>query len=328
MDIINISPHCRFLVTGVAGFIGSNIAEALLDMGAIVVGIDNFSNGSMENIMDFLKNPNFQFIEGDICDYEFCSKVCNKIDYVLHQAAWGSVPKSIVDPISYNLNNISGFQNIIHAALTNNVKRFIYASSASVYGDNDDDVKTVGQEGRVLSPYALSKKVDEEIAAMYFQIYGMETIGLRYFNVFGQKQKYNSQYAAVIPKFAKALMRHQPITIYGDGTQRRDFTYVNNVVSANLKACVADSKACGKVFNVACGNSISVIELYQMMSKILKVDTDIIYKEKRKGDIDNSLADISQTELFLNYKPVYSFSEGLAKTIEWYNKEFSKIREV
>lgn len=318
MESLRLENGDLVLITGVAGFIGSNLAEKCLELGIRVRGIDNFSNGKIENIKEFLTNNNFEFYEGDICDYKLCEKICKDVKYVFHEAAWGSVPKSISKPLDYTLNNILGMHNMLHASYVNNVKTFVYASSASVYGDNDDKIKKVGREGNLLSPYALTKQTDEEIAKLYYRVYNFRTIGLRYFNVFGKKQNPYSEYSAVIPKFTKAILENKDIIINGTGTQSRDFTYIDNVVDANLKACVAPESANGRIFNVACGKNTSVNDIYKILSDILKKDTNVKYGEERKGDIKNSLADIEETYNVLKYKPIYNVREGLEKTVEWY----------
>ena len=323
METISSNKEKFILVTGVAGFIGANIAERCLELGFKVRGIDNFSNGRKENIIELIKNEKFEFVEGDICDYSSCDSICKDIDFVFHEAAWGSVPKSINQPLDYTHNNIVGTHNMMQSAYVNNVKKFVFASSASVYGDNDDDIKVVGNDGNVLSPYALSKKVDEELGKLYYHLYGLNTIGLRYFNVFGRKQNPYSEYSAVIPKFIKAILENKEIIINGNGEQSRDFTYIDNVIDANLKACFSPDSANGKVFNVACGENTSVNQLYKILSKILKRETNVKYGPERKGDIKNSLADISETKLQLGYKPQYKIEEGLEKTVDWYVKHLN-----
>lgn len=320
MEIINFKKDTLVLITGVAGFIGSNLAEQCLKLGLKVRGIDNFSNGRKENIAEFINNKNFEFIEGDICDYTICNKICASVDYVFHEAAWGSVPKSVKQPLEYTKNNILGTHNMMHASYINNVKTFVYASSASVYGDNEDEIKKIGIEGNVLSPYALSKKADEELGKLYHRLYGLNTVGLRYFNVFGRRQNPYSEYSAVIPKFIKAILEGKEIIINGSGEQSRDFTYIDNVIEANLKACMISPEKCGQVYNVACGHSTSVNELYQIISNILKKETKVIYGKERKGDIRNSLADIEKTREVLKYNPRYSLIQGLEKTVKWYVK--------
>ena len=318
MESIIFKKDTIVVITGVAGFIGSNIAEKCLKLGARVRGIDNFSNGRKENIKDLIENDKFEFVEGDICNYNICNEICTKADYVIHQAAWGSVPKSIKQPLDYTTNNILGTHNMLQASYVNKIKTFVYASSASVYGDNTDEIKKVGTEGNVLSPYALSKKTDEELGKLYYSLYGLNTVGLRYFNVFGRKQNPYSEYSAVIPKFVKAVLEGKDIIIHGTGEQSRDFTYIDNVVEANLRACLVSEEGYGKVFNVACGQSTSINELYKRIFYLLNKETNVTYSIERKGDIKNSLADIEDTKRILRYKPKYSLMQGLEKTIEWY----------
>jgi UDP-N-acetylglucosamine 4-epimerase len=251
-----------FLVTGSAGFIGSNLVETLLKRGYKVKGLDNLTSGKEENVKIFINNPNYKFIHGDIRSLDTCLEVCKGVDYVLHQAAWGSVPRSIEMPLLYEEINIKGTLNMLEAALRNSVKKFVYASSSSVYGDEPNLPKSEGIEGRLLSPYALTKRVNEEYARLYTELYGLETIGLRYFNVFGKRQDPNGPYAAVIPRFIKHLLHDEQPTIYGDGMQSRDFTYVENVVEANLKACLAPREAAGQVYNIAFGERIYLIDVF------------------------------------------------------------------
>lgn len=311
-------PDTKFLVTGGAGFIGSNIVEKILELNYKVRVLDNFSTGKKENIENFLQNSNFELIEGDIRDIEVCKKACQGIDYVLHQAAWGSVPRSIEMPLIYEEINIKGHLNMMEAARENRIKKFVYASSSSVYGDSTILPKKEGVEGKVLSPYALTKKVNEEYAKLYFNLYGLDTIGMRYFNVFGKKQNPDGFYAAVIPKFVKQLINNERPQINGDGETSRDFTYVDNVVEANLKACLANKSASGEAFNIAYGGRETLNNLYRKLSQLLSKEIEPIYKEERKGDIKHSNADISKAREFLKYEPKYSMDRGLELTIEWY----------
>jgi UDP-N-acetylglucosamine 4-epimerase len=251
-----------FLVTGGAGFIGSNLCEVLLDLGCQVRCMDNFSTGKRENIEGFLHNKNFTLIEDDIRNLEGCLVACEGVDYVLHQAAWGSVPRSIEMPLLYEEINIRGTLNMMEAARQQGVKKFVYASSSSVYGDHPVLPKKEGQEGELLSPYALTKRVDEEYGRLYKELYGLDTYGLRYFNVFGRRQDPDGAYAAVIPKFIKQLLNDEQPTINGDGKQSRDFTYIENVIEANLKACLASSDAAGQAFNIAYGGREYLIDIY------------------------------------------------------------------
>jgi len=309
-----------FLITGAAGFIGSNLVEAVLDLGYQVRGIDNFSNGRKENIEEFRDNQNFEFIEGDIRDYKTCLKAAEGADYILHQAALGSVPRSMREPLIYEDNNIKGTSNMMEAARANNVKKFVYASSSSVYGDSKELPKEEGKEGQVLSPYALTKSVKEEYAKLYTEAYGLECIGLRYFNVFGRRQDPFSEYAAVIPKFIKILKNGNQVEIYGDGEQSRDFTYIENVIEANLKACLADSKAAGEAFNIAYGERFTINQIYDLMCEKLDIERDAIYTAERPGDIKHRLADISKAEEFLNYDPDWDFKSVFEEAIEWYKE--------
>ncbi|MDD2375992.1 MAG: SDR family oxidoreductase [Clostridia bacterium] len=320
---LNFDKNSRFLITGAAGFIGSNIVEALLKMGYSVRALDNFATGKRENIDLFINNPNFEFIEGDICNFETCEKACQDIDYVIHQAALGSVPRSMKFPNIYQENNIGGTANMMEAAKLANVKRFVYASSSSVYGDSTILPKVEGNEGNILSPYALTKKTNEEYGKLYTQVYGLETIGLRYFNVFGRRQDPHSSYAAVIPIFVKKILNNESPTINGDGLQSRDFTYIENVIEANLKACLAPSEACGKAYNIAYGENITLNELYEELNELLNTNVPAIYGPDREGDIKHSLANIDNTKNKLGYNPIYNINEGLENAIEWY-KEYLK----
>ena len=309
-----------FLVTGGAGFIGSNLCEATLKMGYKVICLDNLSTGKRENIELFLDNPNYKFIEGDITDYDTCLKACNGVDYVLNQAAWGSVPRSIEMPLYYEKVNIGGTLNMMEAARQTNVKKFVYASSSSVYGDHPILPKVEGQEGNLLSPYALTKRVDEEYGKMYKKLYNLDTYGMRYFNVFGRRQDPNGAYAAVIPKFLKQLMNDEAPTINGDGRQSRDFTYIDNVIEANLKACLASSEVAGEAYNVAFGGREYLIDIYYDLCSSLGKKIEPIFGPDRKGDIKHSNADISKARKFLGYDPEYNFSDGIKLAIEWYKK--------
>lgn len=263
-------PHgSLFLVTGGAGFIGSNLCEAILKMGYRVRCLDDLSTGKQANVDLFLGNPNYEFIKGDIKDLGTCMKACEGVDYVLNEAAWGSVPRSIEMPLFYCANNIQGTLNMMEAARQKGVKTFIYASSSSVYGDEAHLPKKEGVEGNLLSPYALSKRCDEEWGKQYHKHYGLKTVGLRYFNVFGRRQDPHGAYAAVIPKFIKQLLNDERPTINGDGKQSRDFTYIENVIEANLKACLAPDEASGEAFNVAYGGREYLIDIYYDLTKAL-----------------------------------------------------------
>ena len=318
MKDIKFERNTKFLVTGGAGFIGSNLVEAILKLGCKVRVLDNFSTGKKENIIEFFENENFELLEGDIRNLEDCKKACEGVDYVLHQAAWGSVPRSLEFPVLYNEINVTGHLNMMQAARENNIKKFVYASSSSVYGDSPILPKKEEKIGRVLSPYALTKKLNEEYADLYFRIYGLKTIGLRYFNVFGKKQDPNGFYAAVIPKFVKQLLNNEAPQINGDGETSRDFTYVENVIQANLKACLASDKASGEAFNIAYGGRETLNNLFDKLSKLLNKNIKAKYANERAGDIKHSNADISKAKELLDYNPEYSMDEGLELTIEWY----------
>lgn len=309
-----------FLVTGGAGFIGSNLCEALLNMGIKVRCLDDLSIGKRENIDLFINNPNYEFIEGDIKDFETCLKATKNVSYVLHQAAWGSVPRSIEMPLFYSANNIGGTLNMLEAARINGVKKFVYASSSSVYGDEPNLPKTEERVGKLLSPYAVTKRTNEEWARQYTINYGLQTVGLRYFNVFGRRQDPNGAYAAVIPKFIKLMLSGEAPTINGDGKQSRDFTYIENVIEANLKACLANEEAGGEVFNIAYGGREYLIDIYDVLKKSLKVDLEPIFGPDRKGDIKHSNADITKARKLLGYDPQYNFERGLNEAIAWYKE--------
>jgi len=310
----------KFLVTGSAGFIGSNLVEAILKLGYQVRGLDNLSTGKKENVNEFVDNPNYEFIEGDICELDICLKACEGIDYVLHQAAWGSVPRSIEMPLFYEEVNIKGTLNMMEAAKQNGVKKFVYASSSSVYGDEPNLPKKEGREGNLLSPYALTKMVDEEYGKLYTKLYGLDTYGLRYFNVFGRRQNPEGAYAAVIPKFIKQLLNNEQPIINGDGKQSRDFTYIENVIEANLKACIASHEAAGKAYNIAYGGREYLIDIYDGLCKALGKDIKEIFGPERKGDIKHSNADISKAKEMLEYEPEWSFERGIIEAIEWYKQ--------
>ena len=309
-----------FLVTGGAGFIGSNLCEAILNMGYKVRCLDNLSTGKQENVDLFINNPNYEFIKGDITNFETCMKACEGVDYVLNQAAWGSVPRSIKMPQYYEQVNIMGTLNMMEAARQNNVKKFVYASSSSVYGDSTILPKVEGNEGNLLSPYALTKRVDEEYGKLYKKLYGLDTYGLRYFNVFGRRQDPNGAYAAVIPKFIKQLLNDETTTINGDWKQSRDFTYVENVIEANLKACLASSEVAGQAFNVAYGGREYLIDIYYNLCKALEKNIEPIFGPDRPGDIKHSNASIEKAKNDLGYNPDYSFDDGIKLAIEWYKE--------
>lgn len=309
-----------FLVTGGAGFIGSNLCEAITDMGYTVRCLDNLSTGKQENVDLLMDRPNYTFIKGDIRDLDTCMEACKGVDYVLNQAAWGSVPRSIEMPLLYEEINIRGTLNMMEAARQNGVKKFVYASSSSVYGDHPVLPKVEGQEGNLLSPYALTKRVDEEYAKLYTKLYGLDTYGMRYFNVFGRRQDPDGAYAAVIPKFIKMLLHDEVPTINGDGRQSRDFTYIENVIEANLKACLAPSEAAGNAFNIAYGGREYLIDIYYGLTKALGKDIEPNFGPDRPGDIKHSNADISKAKNLLGYDPDYSFEKGIALAIDWYKE--------
>ncbi len=309
-----------FLITGGAGFIGSNLCEAILKKGHKVICLDNLSTGKEENISEFLNNPKFTFINGDIRELNICMNACEGVDYVLHQAAWGSVPRSIEKPLLYEEINIKGSLNILEAARQNNVKKFVYASSSSVYGDEPNLPKVEGREGNLLSPYALTKRTNEEYAKLYTQLYGLDTYGLRYFNVFGKRQDPKGNYAAVIPKFIKQLLYNERPTINGDGKQSRDFTFIENVIEANLKACLAPKQVAGQVFNIAFGGREDLIDVYNLICKVLNKKIKPHYGPERKGDIKHSNADISLARRLLNYDPSWDFEMGIKNAIQWYKE--------
>lgn len=309
-----------FLVTGGAGFIGSNLCEAILKMGYKVRCLDDLSTGKKENIDLFTDDPNYTFIKGDVKNLEVCMNACEGVDYVLHQAAWGSVPRSIEMPLFYERNNIMGTLNMMEAARQKGVKKFVYASSSSVYGDHPVLPKKEGQEGNLLSPYALTKRCAEEYAKLYTRLYGLDTYGMRYFNVFGRRQDPDGAYAAVIPKFIKMLMNDETPTINGDGRQSRDFTYVENVIEANLKACLAPHEAAGNAFNIAYGGREYLIDIYHSLTRALGKDIEPNFGPDRAGDIKHSNADISKARKMLGYDPDYDFDSGLKLAIDWYVK--------
>lgn len=317
---VKFEENALFLVTGGAGFIGSNLCEAILNKGYRVRCLDNLSTGNPKHVEMFLDNENYEFIEGDIRDIETCVDACNGVDYVLHQAAWGSVPRSIEMPLLYEEINIKGTLNMLEAARQNKVKKFVYASSSSVYGDEPTLPKVEGREGKVLSPYALTKKVNEEYARLYSSLYGLDTYGLRYFNVFGRRQNPEGAYAAVIPKFLKQLLADESPSINGDGKQSRDFTYIENVIEANLKACKTSSKYAGNAYNIAYGGQEFLIDVYKMLNNSLKKAIDPIYLPERKGDIKHSNANIQKAKNELMYSPDWAFDDGIKEAIDWYKE--------
>ena len=312
-----------FLVTGGAGFIGTNLCEAILNLGYRVRCLDDLSTGRQENVDLLIKHENYEFIKGDIKDFDTCLKACEGVDYVLNQAAWGSVPRSIEMPLFYCANNIQGTLNMLEAARQNSVKKFVYASSSSVYGDEPNLPKKEGREGNLLSPYALTKMCDEEWAKQYTRHYGLDTYGLRYFNVFGRRQSPDGAYAAVIPKFIKMLLNGETPTINGDGMQSRDFTYIENVIEANLKACAAPHEAAGEAFNVAYGGREYLIDIYNGLTQALGVDIKPNFGPDRPGDIKHSNADISKAKELLGYDPEWSFERGISAAIDWYKENLA-----
>lgn len=313
----------KFLVTGGAGFIGSNLTEAILKLGYKVRVLDNLSTGNLNNLQPFSSDSNFEFIKGDICNLEDCLKATKGIDFVLHQAAWGSVPRSIEMPLFYEEVNVKGTLNMLEASKINKVKKFVYASSSSVYGDEPNLPKREGIEGNVLSPYALTKKTNEEYAKLYSKLYKLDTYGLRYFNVFGRKQNPEGAYAAVLPKFITQLLNGEQVTINGDGLQSRDFTYIENVIEANLKSCVASSEFSGETFNIAYGGRENLIDIYEHLAKALGSDLKPIFGPDRAGDIKHSNASIEKAKRMINYSPKWDFKSGIEEAIDWYTKENS-----
>lgn len=315
----------NILVTGGAGFIGSNLCEKLLDLGAIVKCLDNFSTGLKENLINVIDNPDFTLIEGDIRDLETCKKACENIDFVLHEAALGSVPRSINDPITSNDVNVSGFLNMLVAARDRGVKRFVYAASSSTYGDSEALPKVEDKIGKPLSPYAITKYVNELYADVFKKTYDFDTVGLRYFNVFGRKQNPNGAYAAVIPKFVIQLMDHESPVINGDGEYSRDFTYIDNVILMNLLALTSQKEeSLNQVYNTAFGERTTLNHLMKYLKEYLSAfdpkiaDVEVIYGENRIGDIPHSLASIDKAKELLNYNPEFSMKEGLKEAVSWY----------
>lgn len=315
----------NILVTGGAGFIGSNLCEKLLDLGAIVKCLDNFSTGLKENLVNVINNPDFTLIEGDIRDLETCKKACENIDFVLHEAALGSVPRSINDPITSNDVNVSGFLNMLVAARDYGVRRFVYAASSSTYGDSESLPKVEDKIGKPLSPYAITKYVNELYADVFKKTYNFDTVGLRYFNVFGRKQNPNGAYAAVIPKFVIQLMNHEPPVINGDGEYSRDFTYIDNVILMNLLALTSQKEeSLNQVYNTAFGERTTLNHLMKYLKEYLSAfdpkiaDVEVIYGENRIGDIPHSLASIDKARELLNYNPEFSMKEGLKEAVNWY----------
>ena len=324
----NVS-NLSVLITGGAGFIGSNIIEELIKKNVKFVRIlDNFSSGFRKNIQEFLSLPNVELIEGDICDYETCVKAVKNINVVCHQAAIGSVPRSIKDPLLYNKNNVNGFLNMIHAAKEENIKRFVYASSSSVYGDEKTLPKVENVTGNLLSPYAATKYIDEIYAKLYAEVYGMETLGLRYFNVFGPRQNPDGDYAAVIPRFVKNILEEKDIFIFGDGEQSRDFTYIDNVVEANINALTSKNiPKFGTAINIGAGGRTTLNEMIKSLEKIMEKEIKVNYTEKRFGDILHSNANIQKAVEYVEYNPKINFYEGLIKTTKYFIDLYVKEEE-
>jgi UDP-N-acetylglucosamine 4-epimerase len=311
----------RILVTGGAGFIGSNLIAKLLgdERVTFVRVLDNLATGSLENIKEFTGDQKFHFLEGDIRDYKTCLNACDGIDLISHQAALGSVPRSIKDPLTTNDVNITGTLNIFNAAKEKKIKRVVYAASSSTYGDHPGLPKTEDTIGKPLSPYAVTKYVNELYAKVYADLYGIETIGLRYFNIFGPKQNPQGPYAAVIPIFAMSLLDKKSPVINGDGSHSRDFTFVANAVQANILSLFTNKKeALNQVYNIACGKRTSIIELFELLAGFASSEIRPSFGPERIGDVKNSLADISKAERLLGYTPAVSVEEGLKKTFEWY----------
>jgi len=330
-----------WLVTGVAGFIGSNLLERLLILNQKVVGLDNFDTGHQHNIDQAIEDANkvtgkdlsnnFKFIDGDIRDINNCKQACNGVDYVLHQAALGSVPRSIEDPINTNRANIDGFLNMLVASKNANVKRFVYAASSSTYGDHPDLPKVEDKIGSPLSPYAVTKVANELYANVFAKTYGFKTIGLRYFNIFGKRQDPNGAYAAVIPKWVAAILNKDDVYIYGDGETSRDFCYIDNTVQINLLAATTDNdEATDQVYNVALNDRTSLNKLYQMIEERLIQRTEglekkkPIYKDFRTGDVRHSQANIDKAQALLGYQPKYTISKGMDEAVDWYIKSILK----
>jgi len=326
-----------WLITGVAGFIGSNLLETLLKLNQSVVGLDNFSTGFQHNLDEVQAEvtteewERFRFIHGDICDFQTCQKACSRVDYVLHQAALGSVPRSIEDPLTTNANNISGFLNMLTAARDAKVQRFVYAASSSTYGDHPGLPKVEEKTGKPLSPYAVTKLVNELYAEVFARTYDFKSIGLRYFNIFGKRQDPDGAYAAVIPKWFGSLLKGEPVFINGDGKTSRDFCFIENCVQANILAATSSHpEAVNQVYNVAFGQRTSLTELFEhirqrVAEKLPEVKTrEAVYRDFRVGDVRHSLADISKAQQLLGYTPEFSLADGLDKACDWYIRRFTK----
>ena len=315
----------KILITGAAGFIGANLCEYMLEKGYTVVGLDNFATGHAYNIKDFEKHANFSFIEGDIRNLETCLEATQNVAYVLHQAALGSVPRSLLDPITSNEVNVNGFLNMLEASKQNNIKRFVYAASSSTYGDSESLPKVEENIGKPLSPYAITKYVNELYADIYSSSYGLETIGLRYFNVFGRRQDPNGAYAAVIPKFVGQFLKGESPQINGDGSFSRDFTYIDNVIQMNHLAIeTKNTRAINQIYNTAVGDRITILEITKLIRQGLsKFDPtiakiEIKFGPGRNGDIPHSQASIKKAKNLLNYNPSHNFEKGLKESLTWY----------
>ncbi len=308
-----------YLITGIAGFIGSSLARAILNQGDKVRGIDNFATGRRENIEEILTRIDFH--EADLLDLDAMKSACKGVDYVLHQAAIPSVPKSVLDPLGSNQANVDGTVNILIAARDAKVRRVVYAASSSAYGDTPTLPKHEGMNPNPISPYAVAKLASEYYMTSFYRCYGLETVSLRYFNIFGPRQDPSSPYSGVLAKFITTMLNAEQPTIFGDGTQSRDFTYIDNTVSANLLACKAPSEAAGQVINVATGHRIDLNETFRILKKLTGYNGEVQYGPGRAGDVKHSLADISKAEKYLGYKPLVHFEEGLKKTVEWYRTE-------
>ena len=327
----------RWLVTGVAGFIGSALLERLLDLGQAVVGVDNFLTGHKRNLEDVLAiNPDqrlqFKFVEGDLTHLEACRELCQDVDVILHQAALGSVPRSIKDPVTSHRHNVDAFVNLMWAAKEAGVERVVYASSSSVYGDHPGLPKVEDRLGKPLSPYAATKRVDEIYAQTFHDVYELELVGLRYFNVFGRRQDPDGPYAAVIPRWIHALLEERPCVIFGDGTNSRDFCYVDNVVQANLLAAAAPAEATGTIYNVGCNGRTDLLELFAMIRDNLARDfpevgkAQPVHEAPRPGDVPHSQASIEKIEAALGYVPTHDIADGMAETVAWFAKRFQAAR--
>ena len=312
--------NAMFLVTGAAGFIGSNLCEAILNKGCKVKALDDLSTGKQLNIDIFVNNPNYTFIKGDIKDLDTCIKACEGVDYVLHQAAWGSVPRSIEMPLFYCKNNIDGTLNMLEAARQNHVKKFIYASSSSVYGDEPNLPKTEGREGNLLSPYALTKRCDEEWAKLYTKLYGLDTYGMRYFNVFGRRQDPDGAYAAVIPKFIKQLLHGERPKINGDGKQSRDFTYIDDIIEGVIRVVdnIPIASVPAEIYNIGCGHPVQLMDFIHTLENTLGKKAQMIMLPMQKGDVYTTYADTSKLEQAIGYKAKTELKQGIEIFVAWY----------